>query len=167
MTSTDKSYDLALDSERDLVLIREVDVSARIIWMCWTQPQHILPWFCPKPWSVASCEVELWPGGKFNTVMRSPEGELMPNQGCFLHVEPERKLIFTDALTQGFRPAEKSFFTGMILLDPITSIRTRYTAIARHNNPETAKQHEAMGFTVGWGLALDQLVEYASTLPKS
>jgi hypothetical protein len=48
--------------------------------------------------------------------------------------------------------------TTMILLDPEGS-GARYTAVAKHADPEAKRKHEAMGFLTGWGAALDQLVE--------
>jgi len=143
----------------DLVLEREIDVPVDLVWEAWTSPESIKEWFCPKPWSVSSCEIDLRPGGKFNTVMRSPEGQEFPNGGCYLEVVPNRRLVFTDTLLPGFRPAPKPFFTAALLLEP-TATGTRYTAIAIHGNEETRKQHEEMGFHDGWGTVVDQLVTH-------
>lgn len=40
---------------------------------------------------------------------------------------------------------------------------TRYVAIAMHSNEAAKRQHEEMGFELGWGTALDQLVALAKT----
>jgi hypothetical protein len=37
--------------------------------------------------------------------MKSPDGELFPNQGCYLEVIKNKKLVWTNAVTEGFRPA--------------------------------------------------------------
>lgn len=37
-------------------------------------------------------------------------------------------------------------------------------AIARHATAEKREQHEQMGFHEGWGIVLDQLVEYVRGL---
>ncbi len=147
------------DPTLDLVLEREIDVPVELVWEAWTTPDSIKEWFCPKPWSVSSCEIDLRPGGKFNTVMRSPEGQEFPNSGCYLEVVPNQRLVFTDTLLPGFRPAPKPFFTAALLLAP-TATGTRYTAIAIHGNEETRKQHEEMGFHEGWGTVVDQLVAH-------
>ena len=44
--------------------------------------------------------------------------------------------------------------------------RTRYTAIARHRNADTAKAHKDMGFFDGWGTVATQLEAYAQGLAK-
>lgn len=151
------------DPNLDLVLERVVDVPPALVWRAWTEPEHLKVWFCPKPWSVSDCEIDLRPGGKFNTVMRSPEGEAFPNAGCYLEVVPQKRLVFTDALQPGYRPAEKPFMTAVITFAP-EGTGTRYTAMAIHRDEATRKQHEDMGFHQGWGAALDQLVAHAKTM---
>jgi uncharacterized protein YndB with AHSA1/START domain len=72
-------------------------------------------------------------------------------------VVPERRLVFTDTLLPGYRPAPKPFFTAVLELSP-TATGTRYRAIAIHGAEETRKQHEEMGFFDGWGTVIDQMV---------
>lgn len=152
-----------IDPKLDLVLEREIDVPPELVWRAWTEPQHLMKWFTPKPWQTVECEIDLRPGGIFRTVMRSPEGQDMNNIGCCLEVVEKRKLVFTDALLPGFRPRDDGFFTGLVLIDPI-KIGTKYTAIAVHKDEASRKTHEEMGFHSGWGTALDQLVAHAKTM---
>ena len=98
------------DPVRDLVLRRSVAVPPALIWAGWTQPEHLKKWFAPAPWTVSSCEIDLRPGGMCRTVMRSPEGQEFPNVGCYLEIIENQKLVFTDALAPGYRPAAKPFF---------------------------------------------------------
>ncbi len=147
------------DPELDLVLERDIDVPVKLVWKAWTTPAHLKHWFVPKPWTVVSCEIDLRPGGVFSTLMRSPEGEEFPNLGCYLDVAPNERLIFTDTLLAGFRPAPKPFFTAVLELFP-TKTGTRYKATAIHGNEETRKQHEAMGFHDGWGTVVTQMTDY-------
>ena len=63
---------MTLDPKLDLQLERIIDVSPELVWACWTEPEHIKKWFCPAPWSVSDCELDLRPGGIFRTTMRSP-----------------------------------------------------------------------------------------------
>ncbi|SCF21041.1 Uncharacterized conserved protein YndB, AHSA1/START domain [Micromonospora purpureochromogenes] len=152
--------------ELDLVLERTVDVAPELVWKAWTTPELIVRWFAPKPWSTSSCEIDLQPGGRFHTVMRSPEGEEFPSDGCILVVEEGSTLVFTSALGPGFRPqvAEDGFpFTAVVRIAP-DGAGTRYTATAIHADASARKQHEDMGFAEGWGAALDQLVDVAKSL---
>ncbi|HET6389366.1 SRPBCC family protein [Hyphomicrobium sp.] len=150
---------IKIDPKLDLVLEREIDVPVELVWTAWTTPRHIKEWFVPKPWTITHCEIDLRPGGAFNTTMRSPEGQEFPNAGCFLEIVEHQRLVFTDTLLPGFRPAEKPFFTGALLLEP-NGQGTRYTAIAIHGSEESRKSHEEMGFHDGWGTVASQMVDY-------
>ena len=153
-----------IDPKLDLMLERVIDVPRELVWKAWTTPEYVVKWFTPAPWQTVDCKIDLRPGGLFYTVMRSPEGEDYPNIGCFLEVVENEKLVWTDALQEGYRPADKvGFMTAFLLLEPHGS-GTKYTAIAIHPTEAGRKQHEEMGFHDGWGTALDQLVEFVKTL---
>jgi uncharacterized protein YndB with AHSA1/START domain len=153
----------------DLKLERIVDVPVELVWRAWTEPKHLMPWFCPKPWQTTECEIDLKPGGKFRTLMRGPAGEAHDNTGCYLEVIPHTRLTWTDAVEPGFRPSTKPilpevlFLTAIIELEPAGPGRTTYTATCLHRDPAARKQHEDIGFFDGWGTALTQLVEYIKT----
>lgn len=154
------------DPDRDLLLEREVPVSAELVWSAWTRPEHLTKWFTPAPYTTPECEIDLRPGGIFRTVMQSPEGERFDSTGCYLEVVENRRLTFTSMLGPGFRPVADPGdlpFTAVITLDP-TDQGTRYSALAVHATPEICTQHADMGFHEGWGAALDQLVALATTL---
>lgn len=155
---------LTPDPALDLVLERVVDVPPEQLFAGWTQPALLTQWFTPKPWETVAAEVELWPGGRFHTTMRSPEGQEFPNTGCVLEVVPDRKFVWTGALGPGFRPRTSELLasvpfvmTAELLFLPEGS-GTRYVATVVHGDEESRKKHEAMGFHGGWGMALDQLV---------
>lgn len=158
-------YPFPIDPKLDLVLERVVDVPPELVWEAWTRPEHLKQWFCPRPWSVAECDIDLRPGGRFRTVMRSPDGELLPaGDGCYLEVVENRRLVWTSALGPGYRPLRPSgdddfLFTAHILIAP-EGKGTRYTAIAAHPDETGRTKHEEMGFHEGWATALEQLVEY-------
>ena len=155
------------DPKLDLVLERVVDVAPNLVWAAWTRPEYVKQWFTPAPWQTVDCEIDLRPGGIFRFVMRSPEGQQFPHEGCYLEVVENEKLVWTAALKPGYRPLAPDYrppnaacpllFTAVILLEP-HGAGTKYTAIAIHADEEGAKKHADMGFHEGWGKALDQLV---------
>ena len=153
------------DPKLDLVLQRVIDVPPALVWAAWTQPEHLKRWFTPAPWSVSACELDVRPGGLFRTVMRSPEGQEHPGDGCYLEVVPNERLAWTTTLLPGYRPAADSpmAFTAVLTLEPVGT-GTRYTATVLHRDEAGRRQHEEMGFHAGWGKALDQLVAHARTM---
>ena len=146
------------DSPNDLVLTRVIDVPRHLVWKAWTQAEHLKKWWVPAPWTLAECSVDLRPGGALHTVMRSPEGEEFPGTGVFLEVVDQERIVFTDALEPGYRPAKEPFFTAVITLEELDAGGTRYTARALHKDEADRTKHEEMGFFDGWGTCIDQLV---------
>jgi uncharacterized protein YndB with AHSA1/START domain len=152
-----------LDPEFDLVLTREMAVPPALIFECWTQERHIPNFFVPKPHKVTSCKIDLRVGGAFNTTF-DVEGNEMANNGVWLEIVPNEKLVFTDTYSEGWKPAPEPFMTAILLLEDLGNGRTKYTAIARHRSKETAESHKAMGFYDGWGTVVTQLEAYAQGL---
>lgn len=162
-----------MDPKLDLVLERVVDVPRELVWRCWTEPKHVEKWFTPVPWRTTDVKIDLRPGGAFSSVMRGPNGEVMPNEGCYLEVVKNERLTWTSCLLGGFRPAKLDVNAGCADLAFTATIslkskgkKTVYRALAMHANAESAKRHADMGFQEGWGKCLEQLVEHARTMKK-
>jgi len=161
------------DPKLDLVFERIVDVPREHVWQAWTKPEILKKWFTPVPWQTIDCEIDLRPGGIFRTVMRGPEGQEIPNLGTYLEIVPNERLVWTNALTAGFRPPSQSMvelascggfvFTAAISLVPHAG-GTKYSALVMHGEEAARKKHEDMGFQEGWGVACDQLVAVAKKL---
>lgn len=154
---------MILDPALDLSLTREIALPPAVLFACWTQSQHIPQFFVPKPHRVLACHIDLRVGGAFNTSF-DVDGAVMQNNGVWLEIVPDKKLVFTDAYTEGWKPAPEPFMTAIITLDDLGDNRSRYTAIARHRSAEAAETHRQMGFYQGWGTVVDQLEAYARGL---
>jgi uncharacterized protein YndB with AHSA1/START domain len=151
--------------DRELVLTRLIDAPRDKVFRCWTDPDLIPRWFTPPPWTVSKAEVDLRPGGKNNIVMNGPNGEVVLNEGTYLDVVPDAKLVFTDAFTEGFAPKDGvPFMVATLTFEEAEGGKTHYTARVRHWTAEAKQQHEAMGFHTGWGISTDQLEAVAKTL---
>lgn len=147
-----------------LTLDRVLDAPVEKVWRCWTEPELLEQWFCPKPWFVTDAVMDLKPGGEFSNVMHGPDGERVGNVGIFLAVEPMKRLVSTDAFLPGWIPAEQAFMVADTAFADAGKCRTRYIARALHWTEEAMKGHEAMGFHEGWGMATNQLEALAKTL---
>ena len=81
----------------------------------------------------------------------------------FLVIEPEARLVFTNAINSAWRPAAPApvLMTAEIVLAD-HSQGTDYRVVVRHGDPADRDRHEELGFFDGWGsvtAALASLVE--------
>ena len=140
-------------ASHELVIERLLDAPVAAVWRAYTH--HLNEWFCPPPWRAEVVEMDLRAGGRSAVTMYGPDGEVHANEGVFLEVIPERRIVFTDAFTQGWEPAGQPFMVGTFEFEP-QGDKTLYRGIARHWNEEAKAQHEAMGFHDGWGVVAEQ-----------
>lgn len=143
-------------ADRELVLTRLIDAPREKLYRAWTEPELLKQWFAPRPWTTPVVELDVRPGGSVLFVMRSPEGQDMPNHGVYLEVVPNQRLVTTDAFTRAWEPSAKPFMLLIVTFEEEGG-KTRYTARVRHWTVEDKEAHEKMGFHEGWGICADQL----------
>ncbi len=146
---TNPAYELAVE--------RRIAAAPERVWSVWTE--RLPEWWAPKPWTTRVIDMDLRPGGRSAMVMRGPDGETPPMEGVFLEVTPARRIVLTDAFSVGWIPSP-AFMVSLFDFQP-DGEGTLYRAAARHWDEATLKQHEAMGFTEGWGQVARQLAELA------
>ena len=151
-----------LNPKLDLFFETHSKLSIEQIWNGWTGPSTLVKWFCPRPWKVTDCRIDLRHGGEFYTMMEGPGGEKAPNNGCFLEIIPNHQLVWTNMMTAGFRPSKDTelgfpFVAKIALSDDQNGCL--YQAHVFHRDEIGRKKHEEMGFQEGWALAFKQLEE--------
>ncbi len=156
----------AINPKTDFVIERFVDAPARLVWEALTKPEHLKEWYMPKAWGrVASCEMDVRPGGVFRIDIATGDGRAVPNVGCFLDVVPMERLVWTSVLFPGYRPA---VFDDI----PITAIitvksegaGTRYVFTALHRDEADLEKDMESGWAEGTKIAHDQLVAHVMSM---
>ncbi len=143
----------------DLSVTRIIKAPRAVVWRAWTEPRRFEQWWIPAPARCKVVAMDLTPGGSFVTEISENGGAFMPHvTGCFLAVDNSERIIFTDALIDGWRPAEQSFMTAVITFKD-HPLGTDYTAYAMHRNSADRQTHEEMGFHDGWGTVTEQLAK--------
>ena len=153
MTATAQAQSIA---DRELSLTRLIDAPPEKVFKAWTDPELLKQWFAPAPYATPVAELDVRPGGANFIVMRSPDGQDLPNRGVYLEVVENRRLVFTNAYTEAWVPSEKPFMTVILTFEDEGG-KTRYTARVRHWTVADREAHEQMGFHKGWGQCADQL----------
>jgi uncharacterized protein YndB with AHSA1/START domain len=156
--------DAAIDPDFDLTLQRVIRASPAAVWRAWTDAARLEQWWIPAPTVLRVDRLDVRPGGGFVTRMSDDGGDFVPHtDAVFLVVEDGRRLVFTNAVTSGWRPASPDpvAMTAEIVLDEHPD-GTDYRVVVRHGSPEVRARHEELGFFEGWGsvtAALAELVE--------
>ena len=158
-------FDIAPAHDRELVLARLVDASPEALYRVWTDAARYPEWFCPKPWRAEVDKMDLRPGGAAENTMYGPDGEVVKNRGVYLEIVPNEKIVFTDAFTEGWAPADDGgMMTCVLTFEARPDGRTLYLAHCGHPTLEKKLQHEQMGFHDGWGIVADQMEALATAL---
>jgi uncharacterized protein YndB with AHSA1/START domain len=148
---------MTLDPERDLEISRIIKAPRTDVWDAWTRPEQFAKWWVPAPALCRVAEMELRPGGALTTLISEDGKEFGPHlSACYLEIEAGRRIVFTNALVGGWRPAEQPFITAVITLDD-HDLGTAYRAVVMHKDPETRNTHQELGFYDGWGTVAGQL----------
>jgi uncharacterized protein YndB with AHSA1/START domain len=147
-----------------LEIVRLLDAPREKVFRCWAEAELLKQWFAPSPWTTSVLAWDFRPGGGSNVVMQSPEGEEFPNPGLFLAIEPNRRIVFTDAFAPGWKPAGQPFFVGEVTFEDAPGGKTKYRARAQHWTEAAMQQHEKMGFKDGWSVCAGQLEQLAKSL---
>ncbi|WP_176715480.1 SRPBCC domain-containing protein [Thioclava sp. SK-1] len=153
---------------RDLLLVCQLKATPLACYRCWTEADLLKKFFAPAPGRTLEAVIEPRPGGRFFTKMLFDVHGEIADEGCILHASrptPDRpgRLIFTDSLSEGFRPKGSGFFTADIRFTAKDG-GCEYRVIARHKDDATADNHAKLGFQTGWTAVAKQLEALARTL---
>ena len=68
---------VTMKSDREVVLKRIFDAPRRMVFEAMTKPELLKRWMGPRGWELVVSEIELRVGGKWRSVLRSPEGKVL------------------------------------------------------------------------------------------
>lgn len=147
----------SINPELDLTISRVIKAPRSLIWNAWTDPSSFEQWWIPAPAKCKVMAMDLHPGGAFVTQMSENGGDFTPHlSACFLAVDKGERIVFTNALTGGWRPAEQPFMTAIITLRDHPD-GTDYRAHVMHKSNADRNMHDELGFYDGWGTVIGQL----------
>ncbi|MFB9310348.1 uncharacterized protein YndB with AHSA1/START domain [Agromyces hippuratus] len=149
--------------ELDLTVSRIIRAPRRAVWDAWADPRRFEQWWVPAPEVCRVIEMDLRPGGSFRTEFSKDGAAFDPHiTGCFLAVDDLERIVWTDALVSGWRPAEASFVTAAFRMRDHPD-GTEYSATAMHRNVADRDRHDQLGFHDAWGTVTRQLAEIAES----
>lgn len=145
--------------ELDLTLSRIIRASRAKVWDAFADPGKLVQWWIPRPMTMRVVAFDLRAGGAFETTMSEDGGRYTPHiQGCFLAVDPEERLVFTETMTADWRPSQGFITAHLYFRDHADG--TEYFAHVMHKDGADRAKHEELGFFEGWGTVARQLAEF-------
>ena len=142
-----------MNPDLDLGLQRVIRAPRALVWKAWTDPAQLAKWWVPAPTVARIDKLDVHPGGGFVTTMSDDGVEFVPHTDqVFLVVEPEQRLVFTNAIDSTWRPATPApvRLTAEITFGDHPD-GTDYRVVVRHGEPAAKAHHEELGFFEGWG----------------
>jgi uncharacterized protein YndB with AHSA1/START domain len=100
-------FNVTVPTECEIQLTRTFEAPRAAVFEAWTNPEHVKHWWDPSGVPLASCEIDLRPGGSFRWVNSAHGGE-HAFAGTYREITPPERLVFTvkifpsspDALTK-------------------------------------------------------------------
>ena len=86
-------------SEREIVITRTFNASARIVFEAWTKPELMRRWWVPQSsgLTLLSCEMDVRTGGSYRFVFEHPAApQGLAFFGRYLEVLPHSRLVWTN-----------------------------------------------------------------------
>lgn len=147
-------------ADRELVITRDYDAPARLLFEAWSKPEHLMKWFGPVGWPLTLCEVDFRVGGKWRFAMTGSSGvQNTPFGGTYLEIVPNRKIVFDNTF-------EMAGAETMIMTVTFEEKNGR-TKLTHHTLFATAamkNQYVGLGFVEGSNSGLDQLTALLTAL---
>jgi uncharacterized protein YndB with AHSA1/START domain len=100
-------------SDRELVVTRTFNATAKVVFDAWTKPEYLKRWWAPKSLGVSlfRCEADVRAGGRYRYVFgRDPE-HAMAFSGIYAEVTPHSRLVWTQVFEQ-MRDAGEAIVTA-------------------------------------------------------
>jgi uncharacterized protein YndB with AHSA1/START domain len=97
MTPTTKgTAKVTLPGDNQILITREFNAPARLVWQAYTTPELIKRWWSGERGTVTSAEVDLRIGGKWRYVMTANGGFEVAFRGEFREIVPPERLVNTE-----------------------------------------------------------------------
>ncbi len=141
------------EADRELVITREFDAPARLLFKAWSTREHIMKWFGPVGWPVTMCEMDFRVGGRWRMAMTGPSGrQNTPFGGTYLEIVPDRKIVFDNAFET---PGAETMI--MTITFEEKDGKTMLVHRTLFGSAAMKKSHTGAGFEAGTNSGLDQL----------
>jgi uncharacterized protein YndB with AHSA1/START domain len=147
---------VTLPSDREILITRQFDAPASLIFKAYTTPELVKRWwgFETSQWLV--CDIDLRVGGAWRYVTREKDGTEVGFHGEYREIEAPRRLVSTEVF-EGFPDAEA---LDTVVFDERAGVTT-LTITVLHQTREHRDGHIASGMESGMQVSMNRLEDVA------
>ena len=160
--TTERKAKVTVQGEKEILIEREFDAPARLVWEAFTTPEHVQRWWTAKRGGMEICEIDLRVGGKWRYVMTATNGMEVGFHGEYLEIEPHHRIVSTEAY-EGIPDADANAATNVMTLEERDGT-TKLSILVTHKTREGRDMHIESGMEDGLQDALDLLEAVAKSL---
>jgi uncharacterized protein YndB with AHSA1/START domain len=150
---------VSLPADDQILITREFDAPARLVWKAWTTPEVVRQWWHANRGEMTVAEIDLRVGGTWRYAMVTPEGFEVAFHGEFREIVPNERLVSTEVY-EGFPEGEAVDTMTLTEEDG----RTTLTILVQHSSKANRDAHIESGMEAGLQDALDLLQQAAVSL---
>ncbi len=148
--------------DREIVLTREFDAPARLVFAALTQPELVKRWLGARGWKVIDAQIDLRVGGVWRFVSRGPQEQTMAHGGVYREIVPPEKLVYTEVFD------DQSFAGETLITTRLSEVagRTTLTTSVLLPAPEVREYVLSTPMERGVGHGYERLDEVLQALQK-
>ena len=81
-------------SDREMVTTRVFDAPRDLVFLMWSNPEHIARWWGPRGFTTTTHAMDFRPGGAWRFDMHGPDGRDYPNRITYTEIVPGERLAY-------------------------------------------------------------------------
>ena len=160
--TTSHSATLTFPADNQILITREFAAPAHLVYRAITEPELVKKWWNAKRGEVTLAEIDLRVGGKWRSVMSTPEGFEVAFHGEYREIVPNQRIVTTEAYEGVPNPDDNATVNTMTLTEH--DGRTTLTVLIDCPSPQVRDAIVESGMEAGMQDAYDLLEEVAISL---
>jgi uncharacterized protein YndB with AHSA1/START domain len=160
--TTSQSAKVTLPTDRQILITREFDAPAELVWRAFTTPELVRRWWTARRGEMTVAEIDLRAGGRWRYAMVMPDGTEVGFHGEYREVVPYERIVSTEAY-EGIPDPDEHAAVNVLTLTEHDG-RTTLSILVEHPTKEGRDMHIESGMEGGLQDALDLLEEVAVSL---
>lgn len=153
------SAEVTLPSDTEILITREFDAPAELVFDVWTTPEHVRNWWGWETDPMTLCEIDLRVGGKWRFVAVNEEYGEVEFYGEYLEIDRPQRLVTTEV----FAPYPDSPAVNTLTLEENDGVTTM-TILVEYPSKEARDATIASGMESGLQHSLDRADRVLSAL---